>query len=591
MALSEADKMAISGMLRQEDEEEKKRKASQGAGGIGGFALDVLPFGRQAEKIFTGRGDEITPGEVAGEALLSAVPFGLGKVAKGIKGARGAAKAGKPSPQQILDDAGEAATTSRASTPATDVLTGKTTTPLSRISERLQGAQTGIKAGAKVGSRELSAKRAGELNTHLKSVANPSDSADTILRRNEEFMQNQGQAIQDTLATNNKALAASDTAGIVKSVKRPIGVDNETNAVYRDLAGRVKGTKDVQGLHQLRREIDDNINFARSGDSVDPVREQVLRSFRDSISGKVGDKVPAIKPLNKAYSNAAEASDYLGAKVRGAGGGVSGGVSAFGLPKVGGSAIQGAAGVLGRGADAVSGAAARVPAGVQRVAKPLAAQAGVRAGADILGGREYANMFDSAGDDQEVAAQETPPGAVPGAVAGDVAGDGVSTNVPSPAIMQREAANAMMAGDYETAEQILSLSEAFGADTEMSAGDEKAGAALNTLDQVEGLFKQAGGGQGLAGFGSRLAAGARMNPEVEAYDSVRRSAAVQLARAFGEVGVLSNQDIDMYAKMLPDSTSTQEAADIQFQTLRDRLAMANPTNTSGASQVLKAYGF
>jgi len=67
-----------------------KSKGAGRAGGLKGFALDVLPFGRVAEKAFNPNAGKISAGEVGMEALLSLAPFGLGRAAKAFKGARAA---------------------------------------------------------------------------------------------------------------------------------------------------------------------------------------------------------------------------------------------------------------------------------------------------------------------------------------------------------------------------------------------------------------------------------------------------------------------------------------------------------------------
>lgn len=65
------------------------------AGGLKGFALDVLPFGRVVEKAINPKAGKITAGEVGLEALLSLAPFGLGRAAKAIRGGRAAVAATK----------------------------------------------------------------------------------------------------------------------------------------------------------------------------------------------------------------------------------------------------------------------------------------------------------------------------------------------------------------------------------------------------------------------------------------------------------------------------------------------------------------
>lgn len=87
---------------------------SQLSSGLGGFLLDVLPFGRVAEKTIKGQGDTITGGELLFEAL-TAIPLGrlakLGKVATaGSKAAKAGSKASKILPTLSTAKAGSPAT-------------------------------------------------------------------------------------------------------------------------------------------------------------------------------------------------------------------------------------------------------------------------------------------------------------------------------------------------------------------------------------------------------------------------------------------------------------------------------------------------
>ncbi len=74
---------------QQQAQAQAPKKAGR-AGGIKGFALDITPFGRVAEKIINPEAGDITAGEIGMEALLTATPFALGKVFKGAKVAKGA---------------------------------------------------------------------------------------------------------------------------------------------------------------------------------------------------------------------------------------------------------------------------------------------------------------------------------------------------------------------------------------------------------------------------------------------------------------------------------------------------------------------
>lgn len=88
-----------------------------GGGSLGEALLNFIPFGNIVRKAATG--EQISPGELVGEAAMTAIPFGLGKIAKVAKAAKAANSATKlakaaPAAATKVADAVEAT----ASTPA-----------------------------------------------------------------------------------------------------------------------------------------------------------------------------------------------------------------------------------------------------------------------------------------------------------------------------------------------------------------------------------------------------------------------------------------------------------------------------------------
>jgi hypothetical protein len=96
-------------------------------------------------------------------------------------------------------------------------------------------------------------------------------------------------------------------------------------------------------------------------------------------------------------------------------------------------------------------------------------------------------------------------------------------------------------------------------------------AALAGLQQLQGLFENAGGGQSHLGYIQRGLGMARVNTDVEAYDKLRKTIAVPLARAMGEKGPLSDLDIRTWVNALPDITDSPEAARTKIQFLSRQL--------------------
>jgi len=139
---------------------------------------------------------------------------------------------------------------------------------------------------------------------------------------------------------------------------------------------------------------------------------------------------------------------------------------------------------------------------------------------------------------------------------------------------------ALMGGDTEAADaigsmvDILNNNETRNAKTEGSDGSKKAQNALTAMQNLMSVYDQGGGAQGpigmLGGLLNKATFGAS-NPNQAAYEDMLQAASVAVARANGEVGVLSNQDIENYRKMLPTFSDNPKQAQIKLQTIMSGL--------------------
>lgn len=106
------------------------------------------------------------------------------------------------------------------------------------------------------------------------------------------------------------------------------------------------------------------------------------------------------------------------------------------------------------------------------------------------------------------------------------------------------------------------------------SGNAKAQNAATAMSNLMQIYEQGGGAQGPVGaIGQVLnkATFGAMNPSQAAYEDMLQAAAVAVARANGEVGVLSNQDIENYRKMLPTFSDNPQQAQIKLQTIMSGL--------------------
>lgn len=403
------------------------------------------------------------------------------------------------------------------------------------------------------------------------------------------------------LSTTSSQRKADIRQGIVKDFradrKSILGLKPEHTKEALDLEKRVLATKDTQGLESLRRAADKRINFARNPNSPDPALEEVYLSLRRNIDKRMTELVPGLKDAKTNYGKLEAAKDTLiqsspatmrqfagqGPTARLMGGSVvqnltdkagrvltrAGKVAASPITQaIPAKAYFSTANAFGASQSQTAQAETGLPADVSLVfAQPRNQDEELLNTMVAQGITDPQEMFDSLTqfDQPEQAAETT-------SLLGASSVELFNQALQEPDVKRRKELLdfAQVAAEFEA-------SAAKGQDGQkLSATQQKEAAKLSAageaINQTEELFKSAGGAKGLVGFGSKAIAGLRgPNPQLEAYNKVRRTAAISLARAFGETGPLSNQDIEMYAGLLPDVTDSAEAARITFEAIRKRL--------------------
>lgn len=150
------------------------------------------------------------------------------------------------------------------------------------------------------------------------------------------------------------------------------------------------------------------------------------------------------------------------------------------------------------------------------------------------------------------------------------------------------AQRAAAAGDLDSAKQLMAMAETVASLTgppEISAAQQKGVLSMQNatsqVDQLEQLFNQAGGGQGrIGGAVSGLLGRVGANASAKAYQDKRGGAAVILARALGESGTMTDQDIQRAVDQIPDINATPEEARIKWQSIRQLLAQIGQNTMS-----------
>lgn len=126
--------------------------------------------------------------------------------------------------------------------------------------------------------------------------------------------------------------------------------------------------------------------------------------------------------------------------------------------------------------------------------------------------------------------------------------------------------------DAMNQKQLAALQKASSSKT--SKDDQKKADAAKKAASIETMYKQAGGAQGPVGVLNNLLNNATLgmfNPGASAYEANQQALAVALARAAGDNGALSNQDIQGYKSMLPLTTDSPQAAKLKLQNIYAQL--------------------
>ena len=127
--------------------------------------------------------------------------------------------------------------------------------------------------------------------------------------------------------------------------------------------------------------------------------------------------------------------------------------------------------------------------------------------------------------------------------------------------------------DAMNQKQLAALQKASSSKT--SKDDQKKADAAKKAASIETMYKQAGGAQGPVGVLNNLLNSATLgmfNPGASAYEANQQALAVALARAAGDSGALSNQDIQGYKSMLPLTTDSPQAAKLKLQNIYAQLS-------------------
>lgn len=500
-----------------------------------------------------------------------------------------------------------------------DVSRGK----IGRAAFREQGRMRGIAPGSRLsGADDLTAAQADDLNNFLDntykikrgSLETQIDDLGTKIRADEKAL---GKAIE----SNNIRFGKGEVKGVVDDIYKELdqvpGLRPTENKTVADYLRQLRRVKTVKSATQARRQFQDAINFSRNSSAVDPLNEKAAEIIRRNLNKLISNKTGgAIADINKRLSTAYRAQSYMlrannPNSLVNAVKGTNITSRILDSPTVD-SAQSKILGMLSGGGRA-SGQGGRMGWKLAETLATPAGQAGSIA-AGQTGIRSLMEQFD-ANDPMDAEILADLEFAAGGEMGGEMTpqiGAGLGMTQAQPGTLQAALADPaviqqLMFADLQATggENIGALNAIFeigqlsqGGQQQLSASQEKAltqfSSAEAVLDELLQDYQDAGGGQGrIGGTIANIGGTVGLNDQASIFNQRREAAMSLLARALGEVGVLTDQDIKRALGNVPKITDNPEEARGKIEGIYNLLAqlkqisLQNPgaTQSDEAAQV------
>lgn len=372
--------------------------------------------------------------------------------------------------------------------------------------------------------------------------------------------------MQNRLAINNPPLDPKITKSTVQqAIEGTLNYDPSTPAWNRALTlrmGQVAEQSNVQQL--LKYKLDLGKKLGRAFTKIEKgsdltVQEEAALATWQSIDRIIAQAAPEMKELTTAMSVLHKLAPGLKTSAeRGVTLGPLGNIP--GVSRV----IQGGQDAAGRALEAAGGMQAPNRAG--QIVGQTAAQAGTRMALDP-------GEADAAQEAEVVGESDT--------LTASMAGDDKFADFAGES-RQKQIKQAFAMAMLQNPKQASTLKTiyefGFAGDSEESlTAAEKT--KLNSINQAENMlnsFEQqletVGLGEGLeatiGGTGKKIAGQLNLNPDAGAYSDLREGLANILSKSLGQVGNLSDKDIKLAIKLIPDLTDDKRRAAIKLKQIR-----------------------
>ena len=546
-----------------------------GAGLIGGAG----EAGRQLLS-----GEKLDVGKIGGEAALSAIPFGIGRIGKVTKLAKGATEAVE-----------------------TGAKTAKATGPslTAHLGQKIRASGRDIQAGTKIpGTQDiLDEGKAAAINKVISEsqkglVGKTGRGQLTSVQR---AIDDQGKVIGD-LTKNTKMDIGTDQLTKLGSLRDKYLTKNVANfdpssksdiAIVNNFARQVEGAKTLQELETVRRGFDKVAkNILKNPDRTGSLEANIAKSYRDAIDEFTSGINPALKAAKTKYSNLRTAEDLLSKQASPKGLALAG--TTFQGKGLGGGLIQSAQETAGKTLESIGSSAALPTFG-----RSLAAQGLVRgAAAPFSAATPETAALDANGQPIDVAQTGVPADTsmTPDTASLDASLGGTDQASAIQNGLQQAALQALSQGDTKGLENIVKVAGLFesmgvlgakSAEKPLSAEASKvianANSGLKSLSQLAGIIEKEGVPKGTIIPGRDIAGGLGASVlGTSKYDTLSRNVADVITRLRTGAAITESEE-RFYKSQLPQAFDPPETINEKLQMFQDLFSsISNRTGSSGS---------
>jgi len=143
--------------------------------------------------------------------------------------------------------------------------------------------------------RNVNKKAGSELDSIARSLAGNKVDNTSVIAKFSKTLDDMGVSFD---ASRNPIFKGSDVEGLGASMK-----------AIKQIINRLKSVRssDAYQMHRLKRFIDENVTYGKSGEGLKGAAERALKSLRKNVDAKLDQKFPAYDKVNQKYADTIDA--------------------------------------------------------------------------------------------------------------------------------------------------------------------------------------------------------------------------------------------------------------------------------------------